>query len=99
MSIRNEYLVSYDIECNKKRTKLFKILEGYGLFSIQKSVFWGFLTRAEIGAIIRYVEKNISPKTDKFFVTPIVINYNAKNTSFIGYHKNDFQDWKEYGSI
>ncbi|MCT7468282.1 CRISPR-associated endonuclease Cas2 [Aliarcobacter cryaerophilus] len=40
MAIFYEVLVSYDIEDNKNRKKLFEVLKDMGLNSIQKSVFW-----------------------------------------------------------
>ena len=98
MAIRNEYLVSYDIENNKKRTKLFNLLEGHGLFSIQKSVFWGFLTKAEYNAISRYIIKELSC-SDKCLILPISINSRNQSTTCLGYKESDFQDWKEYGTL
>lgn len=38
------YLISYDIECNKKRKKVSDRLIQYGLTRIQYSVFMGFAT-------------------------------------------------------
>ena len=97
-SIRSEFLISYDIEENKKRTKLFQILRNYGLFPIQKSVFWGFLTKAEYNAIARHVKDSLG-SSDKCLITPIAINYLGKYTTCVGYQKNDFKDWREYGGL
>ena len=98
MNIRNEYLVCYDIEDNKKRIKLFKLLQDYGLFSLQKSVFWGFLTKAECDAIARHISDNLA-QSDKCLIAPITIRYRNKYTTCSGYQENDFQDWEEYGSL
>lgn len=51
MSLRKEYIIAYDIEDNKIRTNLYNQLLAYGLKSVQKSVFWGCITNAELGAV------------------------------------------------
>lgn len=56
--LRNEYLVCYDIEDTRNRTKLFKELVKLGLRSVQKSVFWGLLTGAEHGSVVRLLDKS-----------------------------------------
>ena len=98
MSIRSEFLIAYDVGNNKKRSDLFKLLQSYSLFSIQKSVFWGFLTNAERSAISRYIANNLN-KSDKCLITPITIDYKNWRTTCIGYDENDFQDWEEYGCL
>ena len=92
-SLRREYLVCYDIEDNKIRSGIFKELEKYGLKPAQKSVFWGYLTLAELTAIKRYLKSNIQ-KTDKAFITRT--NFNGKALSYVlGHEKKDFSDWVE----
>ena len=54
--LRHEYLISYDIVDNKIRTYVFKELEKYGLKPAQKSVFWGYLTLAELNGIKRLLQ-------------------------------------------
>ena len=93
-SLRKEYLVSYDIEDNKVRTKVFKELRKYGLKDVQKSVFWGYLTVAELESIKRYLDKYLKT-TDKAFITHT--NFNGRGQIyFTGHDINDFSDWKEY---
>jgi len=91
--LRQEYLVSYDVEDNKVRGRVFKELGKHGLKPVQKSVFWGFLTVAELGAIKRYLHESLE-KTDKAFVTRA--NFNGRGQSyFVGHQRHDFSDWKE----
>ena len=91
--LRKEYLISYDIEDNKIRTSTFKELGRYGLKPTQKSVFWGYLTLAELAAVKRFLNK-ILKENDKAFITHT--NFNRKGEScFIGHTKEDFSDWKE----
>jgi len=91
--LRQEYLVSYDVEDNKTRGRVFKELGKYGLKPVQKSVFWGLLTLAELEAIKRYLRESLDA-SDKAFVTRT--NFNGRGQSyFVGHHKHDFSDWKE----
>lgn len=91
--LRHEYLISYDIEDNKIRRSIFKELEKYGLKPTQKSVFWGYLTLAELTSVKRYLTDNLE-KTDKAFITHT--NFNGRGQSyFIGHGKEEFSDWKE----
>ena len=91
--LRQEYLVCYDIEDNKIRTGVFKELEKYGLKNAQKSVFWGYLTWAELMSIKRHLKNSIKT-TDKAFITRT--NFNGKAQSYIvGHTKKDFSDWDE----
>lgn len=91
--LRKEYLISYDIEDNKIRTFIFQELNGYGLKSIQKSVFWGYLSLAELNAIKRSLDNKLQIE-DKVFITRT--NFNSKTKSFfIGHKEIDFMDWEE----
>lgn len=91
--LRQEYLISYDVEGNKIRNRIFKELGKYGLRGVQKSVFWGYLTFAELEAIKRFLENSLE-KQDKAFVTHT--NFNRRGQShFVGHHKEDFRDWEE----
>ncbi len=88
-----EYLISYDIEDNKVRKRTFNELGKYGLKSVQKSVFWGYLTMAEINAIKRYLNAELC-ETDKVLITRT--NLNSRGQSFfIGHADQDFCDWEE----
>ncbi len=91
--IRQEYLVSYDIEDNKIRTKVYKELLKYGLQPVQKSVFWGYLTKAELFSVNRYMSSRLH-KCDRAFITHS--NFNRSGNHFlIGYNESEFKDWKE----
>lgn len=91
--LRQEYLISYDVEDNRLRTRIFKELGRYGLKAVQKSVFWGYLTQAEVAAIKRYLKTSLE-KMDKVFITHT--NFNGRGQSFfIGHDAADFRDWKE----
>ena len=68
MAIFYEVLVSYDIEDNKNRKKLFEELKDMGLNSIQKSVFWGELKIAEVNILPHLFEKYCKEQDKAFFV-------------------------------
>ncbi|MCE2504135.1 MAG: CRISPR-associated endonuclease Cas2 [Chlorobi bacterium] len=91
--LRQEYLISYDVEDNKARSRLYKELAGYGLRSVQKSVFWGHLSMAELQAVKRELQKYLDAH-DKAFITHS--SFNGRGQSyFIGHDEEDFKDWKE----
>ena len=91
--LRQEYLISYDIEDNKIRTKIFKELQKYGLCSVQKSVFWGYLTLAELESTKRLFLDELE-SMDKAFITHT--NFNGRGQSFfVGHRKEEFKDWPE----
>ncbi|MCY4217866.1 MAG: CRISPR-associated endonuclease Cas2 [Gammaproteobacteria bacterium] len=91
--LRQEYLISYDIEDSKVRKRTFNEFGKYGLKSVQKSVFWGYLTLAEINAIKRYLNAGLS-ETDKLLITRT--NLNSRGQSYlIGHTDQDFCDWDE----
>ena len=90
-NLRQEYLITYDIVESKIRSKLFGELEKIGLKSIQKSVFWGYLSSAEVKGIERFCVDVIGVN-DKLILTKT--NFNLKGNSFyLGYNKEDFTDW------
>lgn len=91
--LRQEYLISYDVEDTRMRTRIFKELSKHGLNPVQKSVFWGYLTMAELKAIKRYLNAGLE-KADKVFITHT--NFNGRGQSyFIGHSDEDFRDWEE----
>ena len=92
--LRQEYLISYDIADNKIRTKLYKSLLGYGLRGVQKSVFWGYLSVAELNAVKRDLSAHLAD-TDKAFITRSSINGQRYASFFIGHPDDDFNDWRE----
>ena len=97
MSLRKEYIIAYDIEDNKIRTTLYNQLLAYGLKSVQKSVFWGCITNAELGAIKSQFNKLLTNK-DKVFITKVNMREQKLDYSY-GYNPSSFKDWDEYGKI
>ena len=92
-SLRKEFLISYDVQLNKPRSAVYKELGKFGLKPVQKSVFWGYLTPAEIESIKRFLKSKLSD-SDKAIIT--TSNFNGRGTSFFfGYKKNEFRDWDE----
>jgi len=87
--LHNEVLVSYDIENTKNRTKLFKKLKDTSLISIQKSVFWGHLNKAEEASVVRLL-KEFCDKTDKAFIARVKLSEQVNQNNSIGYKKEDF---------
>ena len=70
MAFYTRYLVCYDIEDNRKRKKFSDELKKLGLVRLQKSVFFGDLSRAEIQALERLSAEMLSPDQDLAFWTP-----------------------------
>lgn len=97
MNLRTEYLIAYDIEDNKTRTSIYKQLLAYGLNAVQKSVFWGCLSIAELNAIIRLFNNSLST-VDKVFITRVNMQEQKLDYSF-GYNDKAFKDWDEHGFI
>lgn len=69
------YLVSYDIENTKNRTKLFEELKDLGLLNIQKSVFYGELSKSEI-KVVKELFKKLCGDEDKAFLCRCKIDLN-----------------------
>lgn len=93
MAIYYEVLVTYDIEENKNRKKLFDTLKDMSLVSIQKSVFWGHLKVAEIKMLPHLFEKYCKDGDKAFFVKANLSKEILKNS--FGYDKEDFEE-KEF---
>lgn len=87
--LHNEVIVCYDIQNTKNRTKLFKKLKDISLVSIQKSVFWGHLNKAEEDAVKRLL-KECCEKTDKSFIARVKLSEQVTQNNSIGYIKEDF---------
>lgn len=95
--LRQEYLISYDIEDTRLRTRVFKELGKYGLNAVQKSVFWGCLTEAELNGLKRFFDETLQ-ENDKAFITRT--NFNGRGQSYhIGHQASDFKDWEEVNVI
>ena len=90
MAIYHEVLVSYDIEENKNRKKLYDELKDMGLVSIQKSVFWGHLKGAEIKMLSHLFDKYCTDNDKAFFVKANLSKEILKNS--FGYNEEDFEE-------
>jgi len=85
--VYTQIIVSYDIENNKNRKKLFEELKDIGLVPIQKSVFWGYVLGSEKRVIKKLFQKYCEEK-DKAFMLNAVLDKNLDNS--FGYKKDDF---------
>ncbi len=85
----NEVLVSYDITDTKQRTRLFNQLKDISLIAIQKSVFWGYLNKAEENSVKRLLREHCE-KTDKAFIARVKLAEQIRKDNGIGYNKTDF---------
>ncbi|MEW6536706.1 MAG: CRISPR-associated endonuclease Cas2 [Candidatus Auribacterota bacterium] len=93
-----EVVVCYDVQENRPRQRLFDSLKDLGLYSIQKSVFWGFVNNAEFKAIYREFKQHLNPKTDKAFVIKTSLK-NSILTNGYGYIEGELPNWTEYETI
>jgi len=84
----SQVIVSYDIENNKNRTKLFEELKDIGLKPIQKSVFWGYVLLSEKRVIKQLFKKYCNKEIDKAFMINATLDKDLSNT--FGYDKDDF---------
>ena len=85
----SQVIVSYDIEDNKNRKKLFEELKDLGLKPIQKSVFWGYVMISEKQVIKRLFKKYCDIKTDKAFISNVNLDKDLDNS--FGYDEDDFK--------
>ena len=83
----SQVIVSYDIEDNKLRKKLFDELKNLGLMPIQKSVFWGYVLTSE-KRVIKTLFKKYCQDSDKAFLVNVNLDNNLEYT--FGYKKEDF---------
>jgi len=59
------YLITYDIEDNKRRKKISDLLEGYG-FRVNYSVFEFYLNDKELNEILKEAKEILNKKVDSF---------------------------------
>ena len=85
----NEVLVSYDIEDNRQRNKLFRALKEVALRPVQKSVFWGHLNHAEERAVRRLL-KEFCGKNDRAFIVRARLSTQIAEKNSVGYASDDF---------
>jgi CRISPR-associated endonuclease Cas2 len=84
-----QIIVSYDIEDNKNRKKLFEELKDIGLKPIQKSVFWGYVLSSEKRIIKELFKKYCKIETDKAFMVNGTLDKDLD--SCFGYDEDDFK--------
>lgn len=90
-----EVLVCYDIQDNRRRQRLADALKDLGLESVQKSVFWGFLTLTERKRLPALFEKNLESGSDVAFCVPAGISAGDVFMTF-GYGLESFTRPKRY---
>lgn len=79
--MRVEMLVAYDASNNKARNKLADQLKDLGLTPIQKSVMWGYLSRAEQSAVRRIFEEYLQANDRAFLIR---VNLTSQLNNFVG---------------
>lgn len=85
------YVISYDIPEDKRRTKLHRILEGFG-DPVQFSVFEAKLTPKTRERMIRLVEKIINTKEDKVRIYYLCASCREKIKLLGSSEKKPFED-------
>jgi len=83
----SQLLVSYDIENDKSRRKVYQELKNIGLFPIQRSVFWGYVLPSEKKSV-RDILKKYCKDADKAFLTNVQLDKDEDN--LIGYEDSEF---------
>lgn len=73
------YIISYDIESDRKRKKVSGILVEYGI-RVQYSVFECLLQRSELRALYAKIKPLVSEKTDSVIFYPVCLKCSAKKT-------------------
>lgn len=94
MRLRREVVVSYDIENDKSRKKLHDKLKDVGLLPIQLSVFWGFVTNAEMKALKRLLNHYTDEKDRSFIIKTNLTKEPSDN--FYGYSNFSFKEPENY---
>ena len=64
MGMFGKYIVCYDVEDNKRRSKFFDFLKDIGLFPVQKSVFYGDLNAAELRSLKTAARKMLKSESN-----------------------------------
>jgi len=98
MGLYQRYLVCYDIVDNRTRTRFMNTLKDLGLFAVQKSVFIGQLSQAELRSLARYAHKNLNPDEDKAFWLPTALDEKRLQKG-VGYKTFSFIKADGYSSI
>lgn len=75
--------VVYDIKTNKNRNRIIKQCKKYGLYRVQKSVFFGRLERVDLEGLKLVVRYIIKDKEDSVYIFPMS-KKNLDEARFIG---------------
>ena len=84
MGMFGKYIVCYDVEDNKRRSKFFDFLKDIGLFPVQKSVFYGDLNVAEHRSLKIAVKTMLKAETDSCMCVACTLEPNEFK-QFVGY--------------
>ena len=93
MALRTQMLAAYDVADNKARKHLMENLKDLGLVHIQKSVMWGYLSKAEQSAALGLFEELLE-SSDKAFL--IRANLTDQLIHFVGTIPESIQEPKPY---
>lgn len=98
MSLYTKYIICYDIENDKTRLKFFEFLKDLGLNPVQKSVFYGQLTRAEIRCLKSKAHEMLNKSTDccLWFICPLSID---DFKDFVGYQNITMTEADGYETV
>lgn len=99
MNLYSKYLICYDIENNKTRTKFFEKMKDFGLQPIQKSVFYGFLNQAEYNSVRRFAFELLKSGNDKCIFMKCDVSPKEFKQQFIGYDNFCFLEPDGYETI
>ncbi len=84
---RHIVLIIYDIVDNKRRYRMVKCLEGYGI-RVQRSAFEAYVTRKKYEKLVRETSSIIDREEDSLRIYLL-----SKNTSVLTWGK--VQEWKD----
>ena len=94
----SEFVVCYDVKCDKRRKKLFDALKDTGLIHVQESVFWGWLNPSESKCLPRLFDMLLDHETDRAFAVRASLTGNKRDLTF-GYNSDFFSQFKSYETI
>jgi CRISPR-associated protein Cas2 len=71
MNIWAIYDIASNPAGNKRRRKIIKEMEGFGLYRVQKSVFFGDIERNRFDELVLFSEELIDHETDSVYLFPM----------------------------
>ncbi|KAF1082303.1 MAG: hypothetical protein GQF41_1024 [Candidatus Rifleibacterium amylolyticum] len=93
-----EFIVCYDVKCDKRRKKLFDALKDTGLIHVQESVFWGWLNPSEAKCLPRLFEDLLDDESDRAFAVKARMTGCDRDLTY-GYQDGFFSEFKPYETI